>query len=197
MDKKIKAVIFDLNGVFIQGPYLSELFAKDFGVAKAIFLPVLKSVMSQVRQPNAPRAYELWLPYLKDWGVGLNEQDFYKYWFGSEKEVPEMVSLADDLKMTSVKVYILSNNFKERSQYYDENFPFLKKYDGVYYSWQTGYVKPDKRAYTNMMSENNLTADECVYFDDSDENIEPARSLGFNAYKFHDANSTRKILNLK
>ena len=34
----IKAVIFDLNGIFIQSPKLSDRF-KDFNIDTALFLP--------------------------------------------------------------------------------------------------------------------------------------------------------------
>jgi len=38
----MKAIIFDLNGVFIESPYLSDRFAVRFGVPKQDFLIVLK-----------------------------------------------------------------------------------------------------------------------------------------------------------
>jgi beta-phosphoglucomutase-like phosphatase (HAD superfamily) len=43
----IKAIIFDLNGVFIHSPKLSERFEKDFGVPTAQFLPKLGKIMDE------------------------------------------------------------------------------------------------------------------------------------------------------
>lgn len=49
----MKAAIFDLNGIFLQSPKLSDRFEKDFGVATSVFLPKLSEIMDRVRQPNA------------------------------------------------------------------------------------------------------------------------------------------------
>ncbi|OGY67859.1 MAG: hypothetical protein A3I24_02055 [Candidatus Harrisonbacteria bacterium RIFCSPLOWO2_02_FULL_41_13b] len=113
-----KAVIFDLNGVFVQSPKLSERFRDELGVSTEEFLPVLKEVMAKVRMPNAGSSY-------------LSE-------------------IADK----------------------------------VYYSWQTGFVKPDKDAYLKVLTDNNLKPGECIYFDDSGENIGVASELGIKSYIF-------------
>ena len=79
-------------------------------------------------------------------------------------------------------------------KYYDENFPFLKDFDKVYYSWQTGFVKPDLEAYKNLLRENNLQPEQCLYFDDSVKNIEAANSLGIKSYLFKDIQDLQAIL---
>lgn len=191
----IKAVILDLNGVFIKSPKLSERFAADFGVAPENFLPVLKEIMAKVRKPNAGDAYSYWKPHLDEWGVNLSKDKFFDYWFSAEKEVPEMIALARKLKSKGIMVIILSNNFVERAAYYDKNFPSLKEIaDKIYYSWQTGFVKPDIRAYEKVLSDNDLRGEECMYFDDSKENIEAAEKSGIRAYIFEGAESVRNIL---
>ena len=69
----IKAIIFDLNGIFIQSPMLSERVAKDFGVPVSDFLGKLGSIMDKVRQPGAGPSFQYWKPELKAWGIGLSE----------------------------------------------------------------------------------------------------------------------------
>ena len=192
-----KAVIFDLNGVFIKSPKLSDRFRDDFGVVQEKFLPALREIMAKVRRPKAGDAYSYWKPYLDEWGVNLSEDEFYDYWFGAEKEAPEMTALARRLKGEGVKVIILSNNFVERAAYYDKNFPFLKEIaDKIYYSWQTGFVKSDIRAWEKVLSDNGLRGEDCLYFDDSEENIEAAEKTGMRAYVFDGAEGVKKILEL-
>ena len=72
----LKAAIFDLNGIFLQSPKLSDRFEKDFGVPVAVFLPKLSEIMDKVRQPNAGRAFDYWQPALKEWKVNFSEQEF-------------------------------------------------------------------------------------------------------------------------
>lgn len=188
----IKAVIFDLNGVFFKSELLSVRFKQKYGISEDVFLPALNKIMEKVRLPGAPRAFSFWEPYFDKWGLNLSEKDFFVFWFSGEKLIPSLVSIVDELKDKGLKVFILSNNFKERTEHYRRQFPdFFKRFDGSNFSWETGFVKPDKGAYFNLLEENSLRPEECIYFDDSDKNIEAARSLGINAEKYEDLKGTR------
>ena len=133
-----KAIIFDLNGVFIKSEKLSDRFARDFDVSQSKFMPALESILDIVRRPGAGDLYSYWISHLTDWGINLNRQEFYDYWFGAEKEDKEMIGLTMDLKNKGIKIIILSNNFKERTEYYLKNFQFFKTLpDKIYFSWQT------------------------------------------------------------
>lgn len=191
----IKAIIFDLNGVFIQSPKLSDRFYDKFGVQPEIFMPALKVIMDAVRQPKAKNAFSYWKPYLEKWNVNLSEEEFFNFWFSAEKENLEMIELAKKLKEEGIKIFVLSNNFIERANYYKDNFLFLKEViNKVYYSWQTGFIKPDIRAYQNILNENNLAPRDCVYFDDKEENINIAESLGIKRFIFKNAEDTNNIV---
>lgn len=184
----IKAAIFDLNGIFIQGPRLSDRFKEAFSIETKDFLPVLKEIMAKIRKPNAGSAFSYWKPYLEKWNVNLTEEQFLDFWFGAEKEIPELVELAKQIKIKGVKVFILSNNFAERADYYKKNSPFLTEIpDKIYYSWQTGFVKPDPQAFENLLAENDFKPEECIYFDDLEENIKVANDLGIKAFLYNNA----------
>jgi HAD superfamily hydrolase (TIGR01509 family) len=190
----IKAVIFDLNGVFMLSPKLSDRFESDFNVSKEIFLPALSEIMDKVRKPNADPAFNYWKPCIEEWGINFDEKQFWDYWFNAETESPEMIALAKELKQKGIKVIILSNNFKERTNFYQQ-YPSLKEAaDKFYYSWQTGFIKPDPGAWRNVLEDNNLKPEECIYFDDQDKNLKAAESLGIKAHMFVDAITTKEIL---
>ena len=192
----MKAIIFDLNGVFISGPLLSDRFRDDFNVPIDNFLDALKEIMAKVRMPNAPEVYELFIPYLEKWNVKLSKQEFYNYWFGAENQNEKLIEFAKTIKDKGIKLFVLSNNLKERSAYYDVHFPFIDEvFDKTYYSWQTGLVKPDTRAYELILQENNLKPEDCLYFDDSEKNVEAAKSLGINAFTFTNPEDVIGIIN--
>ncbi len=191
----IKAIIFDLNGIFIQSPKLSERFREEFGVALDEFLPVLKEIMAKVRMPNAGDSFLYWKPYLGGWDVNLMREEFFNFWFNAEKEVPKMITLGKELKTKGIKLFILSNNFVERAEYYKSQFLWLQEiFDKIYYSWQTGFVKPSAEAYILLLTENNLKSEECTYFDDSEENVQVANSLGIKSYVFEGPEQVRKVI---
>jgi HAD superfamily hydrolase (TIGR01509 family) len=190
-----KAVIFDLNGVLIVSPMLSDRFRDEHGVPPEKFLPALKIAMASVRMPGAGSLYGYWKPHLDEWGVQMNEQEFLDFWFLAEKENTPMVALARELKAKGVRLFILSNNLSERAEYYKKNFPFLDElFEKVYYSWQTGFIKPDPRCYELLLNENNLKAEECIYFDDSKENVAVAEGLGIESHLYTGADDIRHML---
>jgi len=185
----LKAVIFDLNGIFLQSPKLSDRFEKDFGVPTSIFLPKLSEIMDRVRKPGAEKAFAYWEPALKEWKVNLSELEFWDYWFKAEIQSEKMISFARDLRNKGVKVFVLSNNFKERAEYYG-HYPWIHDaVDKVYFSWQTGFVKPDPIAWQSLLTENNLKPEDCVYFDDQEKNLKAAESVGIKSFMFTDENA--------
>ncbi|MGA3020980.1 MAG: HAD-IA family hydrolase [Candidatus Micrarchaeales archaeon] len=191
----IKAVIFDLNGVFIKSPFLSDRFRDTFNVPSEESTAALKEIMDKVRKPNAGDTFQYWKPYLDKWKISLTKEQFFDFWFSAEKEVPEMINIAQELKDRSIRRFVLSNNFVERSKYYKQNFSFLDKlFERVYYSWETGFVKPNKAAFEKVLSDNGLKAEECIYVDNQQNNIDTAKSLGMEAILFDDFKNLEKKL---
>lgn len=190
----IKAVIFDLNGVFIHSPKLSDRFEKDFRVPIADFLPKLSEIMAKVRTPNAGSAYSYWKPVLAQWGITMDETEFWDYWFKAETPSQEMIALAQELKAKGVKVITLSNNFKERSEFYG-HYPWMHEaVDRAYFSWQTGLVKPDTKAWKLVLADFNLAPAEAIYFDDQEKNLAAAESLGIKAFMYASPEATQEVI---
>ncbi len=181
-----KAVIFDLNGVFLQSEFLSDRFHRQYpNVSTEEFLVALKEVMAVVRCPGIVSAFKLWEPHLQKWGILMSENDFWTFWFSGEHLVPELLNYVHKLRQKGTKVFILSNNFRERTEYYRRNFPeIFTSIDSAYFSWETGFVKPDPKALLNVLEKNNLKPEETIFFDDQDKNIEAASALGIEAVKF-------------
>lgn len=191
----IKAIIFDLNGVFIKSEKLSERFRRDFGIPEDQFMPALKKIIGEIRVPNAGDSFLYWKPYFDEWGIELSKSEFLNYWFSGEKIDQELFAFAKGLKDKGLKIFILSNNFVERTNYYFEEFPELFAiFEKCYFSWQTGFVKPDKNAFLAILEENNLKPEECFFFDDQEKNIEIARELGIKASLYHGLKEAQEII---
>ena len=191
----IKAVIFDLNGIFLQSEKLSDRFERDFKIARSNFLPKLKEIMDKVRQPGSLPAYSYWKEVFKEWNLNLSEKDFWNYWFTEEKQSDRVIEYTKSLKQKGIKVFVLSNNFKERATFYD-HYPWMHDaVDKAYFSWQTGFVKPDVRAWQLILDENGLKGEECIYFDDVEKNVLSASELGIKSYIFTNEDELEKIIN--
>lgn len=191
----IKAVILDLNEIFLQSPKLSERFEKDFSIKSSIFLPKLFEIMEKVRQSNADKAFSYWKPVLKEWNINFSEAEFWDYWFNAEIPSEKMIDYSKLLRGTGIKVFILSNNFKERSEYYDHYSWIHDAVDKVYFSWQTGLAKPDIKAWELILMDNNLKSEECLYFDDQEKNVQSAQSIGIKSFVFTNEAELERVVN--
>ena len=191
----IKAVIFDFNGVFLKADYLSVRMERRYGIDGNKFWSSLKKVLMITRKPSSEPFFELLKPYLEKLDLSISEEGFFNFWFSGEKLVPEMLDYTKELREQGIRVFILSRNFKERTQYYRQNFlEIFNNVDKAYFSWETGFVKPDPLAYQQILSENDLKPEECIYFDDSQENIESAKRLQINAYRYEGLKETKEII---
>jgi len=190
-----KAVIFDLNGVLLQSEYLSKRIHNKYGVPEDKFYEVLREVMAMARKSKTDNAFKLWGPHLKKLGLQITKEEFFNFWFSGEKFVPELLEYTKKLRKKGVKIFILSNNFKERTEYYRKNFPeIFENVDEAYFSWETGFIKPDPRAFQNILIQHKLKPENCLYFDDSSKNVEAAKGLGIDAQKYQGLKETKNYI---
>ena len=76
----------------------------------------------------------------------------------------------------------------------DERLRGNKVFDGVVESAKLGISKPDRRIYEHALRRFNLRADECVFVDDKEENLAPARGLGMRTVFFRSAKQLKDDL---
>ena len=63
-------------------------------------------------------------------------------------------------------------------------YPFLDWFDGLVISGREGLVKPDAAIYRLLLERYGLRAEECLFIDDVERNIQGARAVGMQAVLF-------------
>lgn len=191
----IKALICDLNGVLIEGLPFSERFEKKYLVPQNTFWPALQSALKLSLTPKSPGIYELLTPYFEQWNIQINETELLQFWRSGESESGDMMDLCSHVRTKNIQIFVISNNFCESTEHYSEHMPLLNTViDQAYYSWQTGYLKPDPRAYEQLLQEHSLSPNECIYFDDTQVNVEAAKALGIHSFYFTGVTEARQNL---
>jgi len=106
----------------------------------------------------------------------------------------ELMSLIRELK-GKYSLYILSNSCPELKRCVEANREIYEIFDGIYYSFEIGLKKPDRRSYEFVLEKNNLLPEECVMVDDTTANINAAEELGIKGVLYHYPKKLMKDLN--
>lgn len=124
------------------------------------------------------------------------EKEIRMYWERWEDMIGGAVEGMQDwiceLKKTGYKVYGLSNWSAETFPLVKEKFPVFKMMDGIVISGEELIAKPDYRIYQILLNRYNLQANECVFVDDRQSNIDAAKELGIHGITFANCEQAKK-----
>ncbi len=109
--------------------------------------------------------------------------------------MPGMERLLSLLKADGYKLYGLSN-FSHKVYDFERQLPIFKMLDGQIVSSDVHVIKPDARIFKILLGKYGLRAEECLFVDDREVNVNAARALGIGALVFPKIEFTqRQILN--
>ncbi len=180
----IKNIIFDVGDVLLE--YRWKDMLKDYGLPDDEAYKVGKLMFND----NLWHEFDL-ANMTHDEIVGQYLKNYPDYaevmqWFMTHGELmhvkrEDVWEKAQKLKEKGYGIYILSNYSQELFEKHTKDAPFISIADGVVVSYQIHITKPDEKIYQYLLDKYNLKAEECIFFDDREENTEAARKLGIEA----------------
>lgn len=95
---------------------------------------------------------------------------------------PEVVEVMQQLREQGHRVVILSNTNRLHYSYWPSQYPQIQQAaDKLYQSQDMGMRKPEPAIYQQLLQQEGVTADQALFFDDNQANIEAARALGITS----------------
>lgn len=189
-DVTIKAVIFDLGGVFLDwNP--RNLFEKLFDDRRDLdfFLTEVCNPAWNIQQDGG-RSFDEAIAEVshRHPRYAVMASLFFERW-------PEMIAglfegtvlAARALKQRQMPLYLLSNCSAETFPLVEERYDFPALFDGCVISGEIRLLKPDPAIYHHLLDRFGLRAADCLFIDDVLQNVEAARSLGFAGHHFQGA----------
>lgn len=123
-----------------------------------------------------------WFEQIKEeFSLKCTAQEFYDYYikeFDNIEYYKDVVEYAHSLK-EKCQIGILSNLGYLDKQRLDKQVE-LKKFDYVWLSFELKCRKPDKKIYKIVEKDCKIKPENILFIDDSKENIETAKQLGWN-----------------
>ncbi len=188
----IRNIIFDLGGVVLDIDYEKTLAAfKKLGVES---LDSLFTLTSQVDLFNrldcgtiSANEFRCELQTLLNKDIPFAEID--RAWNALILNWdPKRLALLEQLRL-NYRIFLLSNTNIIHSELYNKQLETLTGghnlthfFDKVYYSYELGMRKPDRRIFELVLEENNLKASETLFIDDTPHNIDSAVNIGLQSY---------------
>lgn len=110
-------------------------------------------------------------------------------------EMPGMSRLLARLRAEGFHLYGLTN-FSHKLYYFQQHLPIFRHIEGQVVSSEVHLLKPDVRIYRLLLAKYGLRAEECLFVDDRQENVDAARALGIGGLLFPQVAFTKEqILN--
>jgi len=184
--QKIKTLIFDFGDVFIN-------LDKKGAMQNALNLFNLETFESDMIEINI--LYEIgkistseFIEFYKSKFQNINEADIINAWNYIIKDFPK--HRLDFIKYLSQKkeyqLVLLSNTNNLHIEFVKDNVPFFEDFkncfDAFYLSQEIHLRKPNADIFEFVLKENNLRSNACLFIDDTKDNTDTAKKLGFNIW---------------
>lgn len=185
----ITALIFDADGVLINGERFSNILARDFHTDKAKEKEFFATTFQDCLIGRADLKESI-APYLPSFGWTGTADEFLDYWFRAEHRLnEELVQYIGKLREAGIPVVLATNQEKYRSQYMLEHMGFDAVFDKIYSSAHLGLKKPTAEFFARVVEDMNVNKAEILFWDDDQRNIAGATEYGLQAefYTGYDA----------
>lgn len=113
---------------------------------------------------------------------------------GSLLEKPETVKLVRALQQRGFDLYCLSNMPLSMYAHLRRQHSFFDVFRGVVISGEIQMMKPEPEIYLHLLDRFGLRAEECVFIDDMQPNVDAAQRVGLHAILFQNATQCQQEL---
>ncbi len=198
----VKVIIFDWGGVICY-PITKRLVAKvreqfdadERAIRKAYFKDLHDYEIGKVSDD------EFWQRFCKELNIQVDEKVLMDIVRDVEQLDKEVYDIIKQLKKTKrYKLVLLSNNIPVMVNYIKKKFD-LSVFDNLFFSNELGMRKPHREIFEHVLKEinvyntNKIRAEETIFIDDKQENLDAAAELGIKTILFQDAAQLKEDLN--
>lgn len=170
----MKAIILDMYGVIVKQtgddfvPYVQQTFPNK--KPEEIYEPWFKADVGELT------SLEVWEAI----GFQGDLEEIEKKYLDTIELNEGFLDFIKSMKNQYI-LAIISNDSSRWSKYLREKFDINKYFDVISISGDLKIQKPDERIFQLTMEKLGVRAEDCLYVDDREGNLEVAKNLGMNA----------------
>ncbi len=186
-------LLFDLGGVLLENKVFSRLQQLLPGSDDARSLRSRWLISPSVRgiELGQISPHEFAAQFIEEWGLSLAPEEFileFSSW--PTGYYPGALELLERLR-ERYRIGCLSNS---NAVHWERFLGFEDAFDISLSSHLLGAIKPDKDAFLKALAVCKVEANDVCFFDDAEENVESAASLGIRAYHVEGTEALAELL---
>lgn len=179
-----KIILLDADGVVLKkhAEYFSEKFAREHDAPSDELKEFFKGPYKLCQTGKADLKEEL-KDRLSTWGWDKPVEEFLEFWFSEDVVLDqEVLALAQDLHAKGIQCYLATDQEKYRKAYIQQLLD--GQLDGYFISCDLGFTKSQPEFFQAVLQKLGATPADVAYFDDDQQNVDTARSVGIDAHFF-------------
>jgi len=181
----IRAFLFDIGNVLVRFDYgrVFRALAEEVGDERVGLLEPGIRALGQEMERGALSSDEFVGEVVGQLGGKVGAEEFRRvfndiFWLNEPME-----SLVAQLR-GRVPLYLFSNTSELHERHLFASYPVFRQFDGGFYSWSAGCMKPDESFYHGALAELGLAPSEIAYVDDLPDNIATGRRIGLVSHAY-------------
>lgn len=195
--KEIKNLVFDIGGVLIG--YRWEDMLKDYGLNTEDADRVGLIIFNDPIWHDFDRGVVEFEDLISHYVTNYPEDAQHLEYFLRKCELirvnrPLVWEKVERLKEQGYRIYILSNYAKTLLNMHIKDMELFNRVDGKVISYQVKSIKPEPEIYKALFEKYDLDPEECLFFDDREDNVEGSLAVGMRAEKVESEEHLLKML---
>jgi putative hydrolase of the HAD superfamily len=190
----IHAVIFDADGVVLEGALFSKELERSYGLPTSASLDFFNGALEDCLLGRADLKQTL-EPFLAQWRWPSSTDQFLERWFAHGDRVDRrLVATIAELRQRGIRCCLATNQEQYRIAYMRQRMGFDQIFDAIFFSAAIGCKKSDAAFYHSVTRTLGLSGAEILFWDDTPGNIQVARSQGWHAEQYRSFEQFQQML---
>lgn len=181
----IKVIVVDVDGVLVvrsNGVGWDEYLERDLGISPGDLHREFFAVHWDDVVRGRVKLRDRLTLVLNTLAPNVTCDQLVDYWFSHDAHVDQdLLGELSELRQRGFSVHLGTVQEHERARYLWESVGLRDHADGMHYSAELGYVKPELDFYRRIEERIVCSPSEIFFIDDRAENVDGARSAGWNS----------------
>jgi putative hydrolase of the HAD superfamily len=195
LPNNIRAVFWDLGGVILRTHDQSgrERWEKRFGLNRyGLAELVFEGKMGRLASVGKSSVDEVWEWVAEQLGVEQDQRwEMEKDFWAGDRVDRDLEAFIRNLK-PHYKTGLISNAWPDLRFAMENEWEIASAFDDLVISAEIGITKPDPRIYQVALTRLDVTAEEAVFVDDFEKNVNGARAVGMHAIHFQNPDQAKQ-----